>query len=333
MSETGWPLIPREVLPAPVKPAKTRIGPRLPVTPGDAGRQLSIFGAETTEPSPADLAGLLAGPGRLGRMGGTARVSVTVDAAWRVHALVTELVSRGLVVNWHQEVRDDAPRLVPELSEPLKKPVKEETSVARPPVAATFDPDADPPPDLPSDVDFHTDPDTPEPAPEPPRPAGPVPPAARPTDEVTTADKITTDPADDPAEEDAEDPELPESPPKPRFEVLTAYSSRLNPLARAWPDAAAQLFLSGPRLRLWVAAAGEPVPGGYALGLGPAKDNPEELRAIDAALVRAGLAGRLSDDRSHYVIAGRRRLKRLAELVGERPPAAPPELWPGGAGA
>jgi hypothetical protein len=131
----------------------------------------------------------------------------------------------------------------------------------------------------------------------------------------------------------AEDPESPEPPRKPRFEVVTAYSSRLNPLARAWPDAAAQLFLSGPRLRLWVAAAGEPVAGGYALGLGAAEHSSEELRAIDAALVRAGLAGRLSEDGRHYVIAGRRRLRRLAELVGERPAAAPPELWPGGAGA
>ena len=127
--------------------------------------------------------------------------------------------------------------------------------------------------------------------------------------------------------------ESPESPPKARFEVRTAYSSRLNGLARAWPDAAAQLFLSGPRLRLWVAAAGEPVAGGYALGLGGGDDTPGELSAIDAALVRAGLAGRVSDDGRRYVITGRRRLKRLAELVGERPEAAPEHLWPGGAGA
>src|SRR5690242_12180269 len=98
MTETGWPLIPREVLPAPVPAAKRRPVPRAD-TP-DGGRQLPFFGAETTEPSPADLAGLLAGPGRLGRMGGTARVVVEVDAAWRVHVLVAELVSRGLVANW-----------------------------------------------------------------------------------------------------------------------------------------------------------------------------------------------------------------------------------------
>jgi hypothetical protein len=103
----------------------------------------------------------------------------------------------------------------------------------------------------------------------------------------------------------------------------------LNGLARAWPEAREQLFLSGPRLRLWVAAAGEPVPGGYALGLDPLKD----LVAIDAALVRAGLAGRLSDDGRHYLIMGKRRLRRLAELVGERPGAAPEHVWPDGASA
>jgi hypothetical protein len=115
----------------------------------------------------------------------------------------------------------------------------------------------------------------------------------------------------------------------PRFEVLTAYSRGLNGLARAWPDAAAQLFLSGPRLRLWVAAAGAPVPGGYALGLDPTKD----FTVIDAALVRAGLAGTVSDAGRRYLIRGSRRVRRLAELVGERPAAAPVEHWPGGAGA
>ncbi len=253
MTETGWPLIPREVLPAPVPAAKRRAQPR-PVLPPDSSRQLPIFGAGTTEPSPADLAGLLAGPGRLGRMGGTARVAVPVDAAWRVHVLAAELLIRGLVVNW------------------------------------------------------------------------------RPWDEPVDADEEPAEQAD--AEGEAEEPDeqaeaAPKEPAPPRFEVLTAYSSRLNGLARAWPAAAAQLFLSGPRLRLWVAAAGEPVAGGYALGLDPAKDPAE----IDAALVRAGLAGRVSDHGRRYLIMGRRRVARLAELVGERPASAPENLWPGGAAA
>ena len=106
MTETGWPLIPREVLPAPVPAAKRPAHPR-PSPSHDAGRQLPIFGAGTTEPTPADLAGLLAGPGLLGRMGGTARVSVVVEGAWRVHVLVAELVVRGLVVNWRPVTADD----------------------------------------------------------------------------------------------------------------------------------------------------------------------------------------------------------------------------------
>lgn len=63
-------------------------------------RQLSLFGVEASDPTPADLAGLLAGPGELGRIGGTARVAVEVDAAWRVHVLVAELALRGLASTW-----------------------------------------------------------------------------------------------------------------------------------------------------------------------------------------------------------------------------------------
>ncbi|HEY2950786.1 MAG TPA: hypothetical protein VGJ53_20720 [Micromonosporaceae bacterium] len=63
-------------------------------------RQLSLFGVEAVDPSPADLAGLLAGPGQVVRMGGTARVSVVVDDAWRVHVLVAELAARGLGATW-----------------------------------------------------------------------------------------------------------------------------------------------------------------------------------------------------------------------------------------
>lgn len=66
----------------------------------EAGRQLVFFGADAAEPSVADLAGLLAGPGEVVRMGGTARLSVQVDAAWRVHVLVAELAARGLAASW-----------------------------------------------------------------------------------------------------------------------------------------------------------------------------------------------------------------------------------------
>jgi hypothetical protein len=263
MAEPGWPLIPREVLPAPVQPA--RRGPRRTVTAVPAGRQLSIFGVEAADPSLFDLVGLLAGPGRLGRMGGTARVSVRVDAAWRVHVLVDELVSRGLVVNWAPVAGDEQDEPVAELTvEPVEQTM-----------AHTAEP-----------------------------------------------------PGEDLAEAPAGKKESAE-PGTVAFEVRTAFSSRLNALARAWPPAAGRLFLGGPRLRLWVAAAGAPRPQGYALGLDP--DGFLD-RATADALTRAGLAGTIQDGPA-YVIAGHRRLARLAELVGERPSAAPERQWPGGAGA
>lgn len=71
-----------------------------PEEPSPPPRQLSLFGVEAVDPSPADLAGLLAGPAELGRMGGTARVAVVVDAAWRVHVLLAEFAARGLAATW-----------------------------------------------------------------------------------------------------------------------------------------------------------------------------------------------------------------------------------------
>jgi hypothetical protein len=67
---------------------------------GGAGRQPSLFGVYASDPVLRDLAGLLAGPAELSRMGGTARVAVTVDAAWRVHALAAEFAARRLPASW-----------------------------------------------------------------------------------------------------------------------------------------------------------------------------------------------------------------------------------------
>jgi hypothetical protein len=292
MAETGWPLIPRGALPAPV-PAATR-AQRRAAAHVDGVRQLSIFGAETTEPSPADLAGLLAGPGRLGRMGGTARVSVRVDAAWRVHVLVSELVMRGLVVSWLPISEPEDPPAEQDVVDKEKAPAE---------LVAEVDPER-------FDEDQSEDQSAEEQDPE-------AEVRHTPSDETFLADRHT-------GERGAG-----LGPGVAFYEVRTAYSSRLNGLATAWPTAAARLFLSGPRLRLWVAAAGEPRPGGFALGLDPDKD----VKTVNAALVRAGLAGVVSDDGLHYVISGAKRLARLAELVGERPAAAPQALWPGVAAA
>lgn len=190
-------------------------------------RQLSLFGVAAVEPSPADLAGLLAGPGQVVRMGGTARVSVVVDAAWRVQVLVAELALRGLAATW-----------------------------------------------------------------------------------VTTADE--------------------------RLGVRTSYATTLAPLAAAWLRGAVKrppdrFHLDGPRIRLWAVAAGSVDPLGYVLRLGASDESCWE--PVGAALAAAGLPAVLLGPRAGgpaYRITSRKRLLRLGEMIGDRPPTAPPELWPGG---
>jgi hypothetical protein len=116
--------------------------------------------------------------------------------------------------------------------------------------------------------------------------------------------------------------------------VRTAYTIKLAPLGAAWLRAAAKrpppgFHLNGPRLRLWAAAAGSLEPLGYALRLGPADESCWE--PVGAALAAIGLPAVLLGPRAGgpaYRITGRRRLARLAELVGDRPAAAPQAEWP-----
>lgn len=63
-------------------------------------RQLVIFSADSAPPSIMDLSGLLVGAGEKTLLGGTARVSVLVSPAWRVHALAAEFATRGLGISW-----------------------------------------------------------------------------------------------------------------------------------------------------------------------------------------------------------------------------------------
>jgi hypothetical protein len=189
------------------------------------GRQLSLFGVEAGAPVPEDLEGLLAGPGQVVRMGGTARVSVVVDELWRAQVLHRELRDRGLQV----------------------------TCV--------------------STVEQH-------------------------------------------------------------IGVRTSYSTLLAPLGTAWLRGAVKVpprdfALEGRRLRLWVAAAGYAEQMGFTLRLGPS-DEPA-WAPVGAALAAVGLSAALLSARAGgpaYRISGRRRIARLAELVGDRPAPAPPEAWP-----
>jgi hypothetical protein len=108
---------------------KRRSAPR----PRDNGhdRQLSLFGVEAAAPAPEDLEGLLAGPGQVVRMGGTARVSIVVRERWRAQALVRELELRGLAatcvptVDQHIGVRSEyAATLAPLAADWLRGAVK-----------------------------------------------------------------------------------------------------------------------------------------------------------------------------------------------------------------
>ncbi|MDG4763398.1 hypothetical protein O7632_04635 [Solwaraspora sp. WMMD406] len=225
---------------------------------GVAGaRQLSLFGVAAADPTPGDLAGLLAGPGTISRMGGTVRVSIDVAHAWRVHVLVAELRQRGLTPTW-QERADGG----------LVVRTAYTAALARL-GAAWLHPTA-----------------TPE--------------AADPTAEPGA----DAEPADaEPADAEPDDDRLVKRPP-------------------------VGFHLAGQRLRLWAAAAGTRDPLGYRLRLG--ESDAGNWSQTGAALAAIGLPAVLLDSRSGgpaYRIVGRRRLTRLAELLGDRPAAAPPDGW------
>ncbi|GIH12406.1 hypothetical protein [Rugosimonospora africana] len=116
--------------------------------------------------------------------------------------------------------------------------------------------------------------------------------------------------------------------------VRTAYSSTLAPLGAAWLRGAVKLpppgfGLDGRRLRLWVIAAGHGDQLGFTLRLGPSDEPAWE--PVGVALASVGLPAVLLGTRAGgpaYRIAGRRRIGRLAELVGDRPAEVPAEAWP-----
>jgi len=127
------------------------------------------------------------------------------------------------------------------------------------------------------------------------------------------------------------------------FGFRTAYSTALAPLGARWLRGAVKypperLVLDGRRLRLWVAAAGSPDGvQAYVLKLGAREsgllDTEDEpvWNAAGGALAAAGLPAVLLGPRAGgpaYRIVGRRRLARLAELIGEPPRQAPPGEWP-----
>jgi hypothetical protein len=116
--------------------------------------------------------------------------------------------------------------------------------------------------------------------------------------------------------------------------VRTAFVAGLVPLASAWTQGAVKAVpsgwqLDGAALRMWVLAAGAPDGRGYLLGLDP--HAPGTHAPLAAALAAAGLAATPLGPRAGgpaLRVTGRRRISRLAELVGERPQTTPTGLWP-----
>lgn len=127
--------------------------------------------------------------------------------------------------------------------------------------------------------------------------------------------------------------------------VRSAFRADLTGLAADWLRGAmksvpAGFVPDGPALRIWALTSGRLDSGGYVLGLDPHAPGTHEPLA--EALARAGLPARLlgtgrsartgqTDARGGgpaLRISGRRRLERLAELVGPIPDGAIERTWP-----
>uniref|UniRef100_UPI00143D6963 hypothetical protein n=1 Tax=Allokutzneria sp. NRRL B-24872 TaxID=1137961 RepID=UPI00143D6963 len=112
------------------------------------------------------------------------------------------------------------------------------------------------------------------------------------------------------------------------------FRADLTGLAAAWSPGGrkrvpASFTLDGRALRVWALAAGRWQGPAYALGLDP--DAPETHDPLLGVLTAAGLAATViaaGDGEPALRVTGRRRLARLAELVGPAPSGAVTAEWP-----
>ena len=115
--------------------------------------------------------------------------------------------------------------------------------------------------------------------------------------------------------------------------VRTAFHADLAPLAARWTHGASEgpppgFSLTAGGLRLWAIATGHRDDTGYLLGTSDV-DEPNHL-AGGAQLARMGIAAVSITSRAGgpgWRIIAAKRLRRFAELVGERPPGGADE-WP-----
>ena len=122
----------------------------------------------------------------------------------------------------------------------------------------------------------------------------------------------------------------------PLYLVRSVPSAVLAPLVGSWTKGSVKQVPTLPTppggfLRCWALASGRPDPAGYLLGLDPRAEHVHTRLA--SALSAAGLTGVLLGSRAGgpaVRIVGRRRLERLAELLGDPPPGAPADAFPPG---
>ncbi|MDF0529572.1 hypothetical protein P0W64_03010 [Tsukamurella sp. 8F] len=86
--------------------------------------QLSLFSADQTAPSAADLAGLLAAAGQVVAVGGQARVSVVVADEWRADAIAAMIAGTGLIAQ--RGISDEGSPVVGTAPSPALLPLAQE---------------------------------------------------------------------------------------------------------------------------------------------------------------------------------------------------------------
>ncbi|MDG6101019.1 hypothetical protein [Dactylosporangium aurantiacum] len=323
-------------------------------------RQLSLFGVEARPPTPMDLEGLLAGAGEVGRMGGTAKVSIEVEDAWRAQVLRAECEQRGLVVSSEPtgvEDRWTVRTAYAALLAPLAARWLAGTGKVCPAdlvldgrrlrlwVAAAGSWDgqrayllrlAPSRPHLPEEEAGDETPPIGEDE-EQPEGAPPEPARAAQADVVGEVD-------DTPDEEPAEDvPEPPRGRAKKKTTSLISTFDPgpvdLDPAVEDWIDDSRDSWPDAdlPTVELDPLAEPAPEPVDTPDDAGGTDENSIDRQvadnwvAVGDALAAVGLIAVFVGPKAGgpaYRIVGLRRVTRLAELVGEPPPEAPYESWP-----
>ncbi|WP_026449336.1 hypothetical protein [Actinopolyspora mortivallis] len=116
--------------------------------------------------------------------------------------------------------------------------------------------------------------------------------------------------------------------------LRTPFRADLTQLAACWLHGEVKsvpngFIPDGSALRVWVLVSGAPTAGGYLLGLDPGV--PETHGPLASSLGRVGLPARTvgsPGSQPALRIVGRRRLMRLAELVGPAPEGVAGGAWP-----